>query len=79
MAKNASTVAKDIRDIMNKNHKNVVTFQWDQMYEIADRERWKNSFQDQLTEELRNISLLSTFGNAVVVIAKDYNFEPIKE
>ncbi len=79
MAKSASTVAEDIRDMMNRNHKNVMTLQWDQMYEVADRERWKDSFQNQLTAELRNISLLATFGNAVVVIAKDYNFEPVKE
>jgi hypothetical protein len=77
MAKSASVVAEDIRDIMNTNHKNVVTFQWDKMYEVADRMKWKASFQTQLTEELRKLSLLSAFGSAVVVIAKDYNFEPL--
>jgi len=78
MAKSASVVAEDIRDLMNTNHKNVVTFQWGQMYRVADRERWKESFQIQLTEELRKLSLLSMFGNTVVVIAKDYNFEPLE-
>lgn len=78
MAKSASVVAEGIRDILNTNHKNIVTFQWNQMYEVAERKKWKESFQTQLTEELRKLSLLATFGSAVVVIAKDYNFEPLE-
>jgi hypothetical protein len=77
MSISAATVAGLIRDFMvNNNNKDVLTIQWDKMYKLAERERWKEAFQNSLTAELRKINMLVVFGSSVVVIAKDYNFSP---
>jgi hypothetical protein len=62
--------------MVNNSNKDVLTIQWDKMYKLAGRERWKEAFQDNLTAELRKMNMLIVFGSSVVVIAKDYNFSP---
>lgn len=77
MAKSALQISEKIRDLMQNSGVDVMTVRWPNFYKIAERERWKSAFQDELTLELRKMSLLASFGNSVVVIAKDFDFSPL--
>lgn len=77
MAKSAAQISEKIRDLMQSSGADVITVRWPKFYEVAERTRWKSAFQDELTAELRKLSLLASFGNAVVVVAKDFDFSPL--
>ncbi|MCI9875963.1 hypothetical protein BK669_04315 [Pseudomonas fluorescens] len=78
MPKAASAIATDIQTNLQQSGKDVITIPWDRFYAVADRDRIKEAFQESLAKELKKRSLLINYGNAVVLIGKDYNFAPGK-
>lgn len=76
MPKAASAIATDIQASLQQSGKDVLTIPWDRFYAVADRDRIKEAFQESLAKELKKRSLLINYGNAVVLIGKDYNFSP---
>lgn len=77
MAKSVQDVVEDLRYILNKSTKDVVTLTWPQFYKAADRERMKDAFMIDLVKQAKDASIFVAFGNAVVLVAKDYKFSPI--
>ena len=77
MAKAASSVATDIQALIQKSGTDVLTFTWPKFYEVSARDRIKSAFMESLSKELAKKSLLLMQGNAVVLVAKDYNFSPV--
>ncbi len=76
MPKAASVIAENIQANLQQSGKDVITIPWDRFYVVADRDRIKEAFQDSLAKELKKRSLLINYGNAVVLVGKDYNFAP---
>jgi hypothetical protein len=78
MAKSVAQIAEDVQDKMRRQGVEVLTIKWPDFYDLADRTRIKEEFQKSLSAELGMKSLLISYGQAVVVIAKDFNFSPMK-
>lgn len=76
MAKNVRDIASDIDGFMKKKTLNVWTLPWGQLYEVADRERIKEGFQNDLRAALKAHSLEITYGINAVTIHRDANFGP---
>lgn len=77
MAKAVGDVVEDLRVILNKSAKDVVTLTWAQFYKAAGRERMKDAFMADLIKQAKDASIFVAFGNAVVLVAKDYKFAPV--
>ncbi|RJG06935.1 hypothetical protein D3870_13835 [Noviherbaspirillum cavernae] len=77
MAKSVADVVEDLRDLLNKSAKDVITLTWPQFYKEAGRERMKDAFMTELVKQAKDASIFVAFGNAVVLVAKDYKFSPI--
>jgi uncharacterized FlgJ-related protein len=78
MAKSAQSVAEDIQELLRKNAIDVVTIPWPDFYKLAERERIKDAFMEELRSKLREHALLISYGQAVVLIGKDFKFSPVK-
>ena len=77
MAKSVQDVVEDLRVILNKSTKDVITLSWPQFYKAAGRERMKDAFMVELTKQAKDASIFVAFGHAVVLVAKDYRFAPV--
>ncbi|HBN7751051.1 hypothetical protein ACOWPU_16395 [Pseudomonas aeruginosa] len=77
MAKSVSVVISDLREMLNKSGKDAATLTWKKFYQVADRERMKDAFLEQLSKQAKESSLFVAYGNAVVLVAKDYDFSPV--
>ena len=78
MAKSVQTVAEEIRELIRKNNKDAITFSWVDFYQMTGRERIKDAFMKDLSAKLNGFQLLICYGQAVVLIGKDYNFSVVK-
>ena len=78
MAKSAQSVAEDIQELLRKNALDVVTIPWPDFYKISGRERIKDAFMMELSNKLREFALLISYGQAVVLIGKDFKFLAVK-
>lgn len=78
MPKSTITVADEIREILFKTDASVITYSWSEFYEACDREKMKESFKNDLRDQLNARSVAIAYGNAAVIVAKDYNFAPAK-
>lgn len=78
MAKSAQVVSEDIQELLRKNSADVVTLTWLDLYKVSGRERLKDAFMAELTKKLRELGLLVCYGQAVVLIGKDFKFAAIK-
>lgn len=76
MAKSASTIAEEIDGFMKKKTLNVWTLPWDQLYKVAERERIKEAFQNDLSKALKVHTLEVSYGVNAVIIHRDANFGP---
>ena len=76
MAKNAKVLAEDIDGFMKRNTQNTLTMTWAKLYEISERQRIKEGFQNDLRSALRDNSLEITYGTNAIVIHRDANFNP---
>lgn len=77
MAKSIDGVVTDLRELLNRSGKDAATIPWKKFYVLAGRERMKDAFMDELTRQAKAASLFVSYGNAVVLIAKDYDFSPV--
>ncbi len=78
MAKSIQTVAEEIQELMRKNAKDVVTLPWPDFYKVAGRERMKDAFMADLRQKLRELGLLVCYGQAIVLVGKDFKFSTVK-
>ncbi len=78
MARQAHDVAEDILELLRKHGKDVVTLPWPDFYKVTGRERMKDAFTEELSKKLREHGLLICYGQAVVLIGKDFRFANIK-
>ena len=78
MALPISKVVDEAKNLLNKKGLDVVTLSWPEFYKLVDRERIKDGFTSDLLISMKAASLLIAYGGAVVLIAKDYSFAPIK-
>lgn len=76
MSKPASAVVDDLRDLLNRKGKDVLTLSWPEFYKIAERERMKEAFTESVVLKAKESSLIVNFANAIVLVAKDYKFAP---
>lgn len=76
MAKNVVNIALDIDGFMKQKTLNVWTLPWGQLYKVAERERIKEAFQEDLRNALKAHSLQISFGINAVTIHRDSNFGP---
>lgn len=77
MAKAVVDVVDDLRVMLNKSTKDVITLTWPQFYAAAGRERIKDAFMTELVRQAKDPSIFVAFCNAVVLVAKRYKFSPI--
>jgi hypothetical protein len=76
MAKNVKDIALDIDGFLKRNVLNVWTLPWSQLYEVAERERLKEAFQDDLRGALKAHGLQISYGINAVIVHRDANFGP---
>ena len=73
----APRLAADLlSDLIRRSNKEVLTFPWGVFYKLMGRERMKVAFKEDLEIRLREHALLICYGSAIVLLAKDYNFQP---
>lgn len=77
MAKSVESVVFELRELLNKSGKDAATLPWQKFYVVAGRERMKDAFMADLAKQAKAASLFVSYGNAVVLVAKDYDFSPI--
>lgn len=78
MAISAPQIAENLNEILRKHGKDTLTVSWSEFYVFVERARIKPAFIEDLRVALRQHSLIMAEGQAVVVISKDYNFQPLK-
>lgn len=76
MAKPTEQVAEGIQDTMRAKGVDVITFSWPEFYKVSAREKLKDSFLTDLKNCLEKKSLLVCYGQAIVLVAKDFSFAP---
>jgi hypothetical protein len=76
MARHVKDIAVDIDGFMKRKTLNVWTLPWDQLYDVAERERIKEAFQEDLRNALRVHGLLVSYGTNAITIHRDANFGP---
>ena len=77
MAKAASDVVVDVQDMLNGTGLDLVTLTWPEFYQLSGRERMKEEFKLDLSRKLKAASIVIAYGNAIVLLAKDYRFSPL--
>lgn len=78
MPKSTVDIANAVQESLRNEKKDVFTFTWPGFYEFVERERIKEQFKLDLASSLRQLGLLISYGQAVVLIGKDYHFSPSK-
>lgn len=78
MPKSSHIVASDIREALFKSDINVLTYSWPEFYKACGREKMKEAFKGELSAQLLTQSVVVSYGNAAVIVAKDYNFAPLR-
>lgn len=73
-----SDVADILNDLLQDSGKDAITLNWNEFKKINNRERIKDGFKEELGLKLREHGLLIGYGAAVVLVAKDYKFAPVK-
>ena len=76
MPKAASEVVLDVQDLLNRKGLDLITLTWPEFYKLSDRTRMKQGFMEELAEQLKEASVLIAYGNAIVLLARDYRFAP---
>jgi hypothetical protein len=73
----ATEVADILNDELRKKGGDIITIPWSTFYEIAERQRMKPPFQDEVKNEAQaKYQLLVGYGLHVVVVCHDRNFRP---
>lgn len=72
MAISESDIADDIRDFLGREGISAWVVPWEDFYKVVERDRIRDVFRDKLQLELSKRSILISYGQAVVMIGKDY-------
>lgn len=67
-----------LQEMLNKQGRDCITLKWDQFYEVIERDRMSVEFRNEVAKKAKESSVLVCYGNAVVLVAKDYAFNPMK-
>ena len=78
MATSSKQSADLLREMLNKSGSDVLTLRWGEFYDTVRRERMSEAFMGDLVQKSKEVGLNIAFGNATVLIAKDYPFNPKK-
>ena len=78
MATSPKQAADLLKEMLNKSSSDVVTLKWDEFYDAVRRERMGTDFMNDLAKKSKEAGLNVAFGNATVLVAKDYLFSPKK-
>lgn len=65
-------IAEDFRDFLDREGIEVWAITWNEFYVITKRDRIRKEFKDKLEYELLNRAIVIAYGNAIVLVAKDY-------
>lgn len=65
-----------LREMLNKEGRDVVTLKWNQFYDAIERDRMGEEYMHDVAKKAKEASILVCYGNAVVLVAKDYSFSP---
>ena len=76
MATSSKMAAELLREMLNKVSRDIVTLKWGEFYDAIERERLSEDFMNDLIQKCKEASLHISFGNATVLVAKDYIFSP---
>ena len=79
MARSAAAISEKIIDTIRKqsSDNDYVTIAWNKFYDLTERDRIKDAFMASLKKELKKRSFLMVAGSSVIIIAKDFNSNPI--
>lgn len=79
MATSATQAAELLRNMLYATNQDAVTLKWSEFYEVIKRERMGDAFMVQVVQKAKDSSLHVSFGNATVLVSKDYPFAPLKK
>lgn len=79
MATSAIQAAELLRGMLYATNQDAVTLKWDEFYTVINRERMSDEFMAQVMRKAKDASLHVSFGNATVLVSKDYQFAPLKK
>jgi hypothetical protein len=74
MPKTVNEIARELREFMDKNKRNVVTFPLDEFYTFVDRMVIKEAFEAELYNALFDLQLIYQRGASCFIVVRDYNF-----
>lgn len=75
----AKTVAKILHEQLIKSGSSIITIENSELYRIAERERIRGSFLDELKKEIETIGHIFASGDKVHIISQDTNYNPPKK
>ena len=73
MALHPSKVADKILSYMNKNNTTYLAVPWADFYTLTERGAIREAFMNDLAREMKEKSLLISYGQSIVGIMKDYS------
>ena len=78
MALHSSKVADKILSYMNKNNTLSLAVPWADFYTLTERGAIREAFMKELSQALKDKSLLISYGQTIIGIMKDYSPPNIK-
>ncbi|MFK4132466.1 hypothetical protein ACI2KR_09325 [Pseudomonas luteola] len=76
MPSTAFESAQNIREYMDRNGLDCVTFTGPDFYHFVDREKLQDAFIDEFKDALEEVQLLYARGSMTHIVMRDYPFEP---
>lgn len=67
-----------LQEMLNKQGRDCITLKWAQFYDVIERDRMSTEFMNEVAKKAKESSILVCYGNAVVLVAKDYAFSVMK-
>lgn len=77
MAKSIQSISSDINDLIRKNGNEAITLKWNQFYDICGRDRIAEVILEKITSTLKKYDLYIIYGNAHVIIVRDFCWRPV--
>jgi hypothetical protein len=74
MPKPAASIASELREFMDRNQKNAVTFPLDEFYTFVDRSTIRETFYTELYDAFFDEQLIFQRGASCFIVVRDYNF-----
>ena len=71
-------VAEHFVESLRSTGRDVITIEWPEFYRLAERQRLRSEFLDDVGLILRKHGLLMGSGLTVLIVAKDVDFAPFE-